>query len=177
MFADTVLYVAYAEANLQISWKYNKKRVQEYMRVSLARSQPPNDPSRSWCGDFVYWVLLQAGVTPIPPVAMYDENIKGWNTIHRFKQTYETASPADYQAQPGDMFYMPLVPNKKGEMIALHHIGFVVEDTDGPTFKSINGNGGGNYALMVGGVKAGGFVSYSKNSKKSLVKYFIKLPE
>ena len=52
MCTDTILYVASIEADLQVSWKTNKGRVQEYILTSAGSSS--DRPDRSWFGDFAY---------------------------------------------------------------------------------------------------------------------------
>ena len=187
MFADTVLYLAWNEVNLQISWRYNKARVQEYIRVSVGTGWSADEPTRSWCGDFAFWVLTRSGVSPLPSISQVETErnaqgkitSSGWNTVSRFGKTYPKQSPKDYTAKPGDMFYMPKVRHPKKGLIETHHFGFVVEDPGkaSNSFKTINGNGKGNPALMVADRLGGGYVSYDPQSERGLVEYFVQLPE
>jgi hypothetical protein len=169
---NAVLLIASVEANLRVGWKNNRERVLEYMNVSTGKT---GDKNRSWCGDFVYWVLMKSNVNPMPSLA--HDTGKGWNTISRFAETYGQEQPHSYTAQPGDLFYMRFV-KIHGELKEMHHIGIVVSD-EGPSamhFQTINGNGGNDPAFIAPErCTAGSYVAFSDHSPRERVTYFVPL--
>ena len=89
-----------------------------------------------------------AGVTPLPPVASCLKSI--WNNVARFGKTYKKRTPGTYTAKPENMYYMPQVRGHDGQLYETHHVGFVMDDSRGASFESLDGNGkgGGNWAIM-----------------------------
>lgn len=174
-YLDSVIMVASIEADLQVSWKTNKSRVQEYILASTNKPAS-GKPDRSWCGDFAYWVLKMAGVSPLPPIATAAKG--GWTTVSRFGATFPKRMPGDYIAKTGDMYYMPKVRGVDGLLHETHHVGFVIDDTGGTEFDSLDGNGkgGGNWAIMTPNTIGGGYVGYATR-ERPLVQYFIDMPD
>jgi hypothetical protein len=139
-FPQDVIVTALYEAAVQNGWKSNKSRVKEYIRTSRGRStvpDDPTDPSMSWCGDFVYWVLAQANVQPLPEGWALRPKPQGSNAISRYTQLYQRVDVPE----PGDLYYMPI--NPKG--VQKDHIGIVYATNEWPAnFISIDGNTDGN---------------------------------
>ena len=105
-----ILVHAGIQAALNISWRYNKEIVKNYIRASNKRINVDQigDDDHSWCGDFAYWVLKEAGISPLPPHAVPAKGGKdsGWTTVSRFGDTYPTFKPGEGTPEPGDMYYM-----------------------------------------------------------------------
>lgn len=181
MGKDMILTNAGIQAVLNVSWRNSKNVVKTYIKISSGLEV--NEPARSWCGDFAYWVLRESGITPLPPLAQIEtkkvgnETVSGWNTVSRFGDTYGKFKPGERAPQPGDMYYMQYTTfaAKKAGGNGTNHVGFVVEFNPGsPTFKSVDGNSGDNPAILVKGI-GGGYVCYNTRNI-SLVDFFIPIP-
>jgi hypothetical protein len=71
-----------ASAELGTSLSSNRSKVLEYIRVSGGSQDNPE--GRSWCGDFAFWVLSQAKVSPLPATWQPRPQPLGSNAIPRF---------------------------------------------------------------------------------------------
>lgn len=138
---SSVLQIGYAE--LGVSWE-SGDRVQEY--IDLSSRDPVFDQkkthSRSWCTDFAYWVIDQAGL-PTPEKSRPDPKTQS-NSTSRFFSAYSTTS----NPKPGDLYHMPYKGTK-----AVWHIGFVVDAESYDQVLTLDGNSdfGGYWTFGVGG--------------------------
>lgn len=181
MGKDMILTNAGIQAVLNISWRNSKSIVKNYIKISSGLDI--DEPTRSWCGDFAYWVLRESGITPLPPMAKLETKViknktySAWNTVSRFGDTYGKFKRGEGEPKPGDMYYMQYttLEAKKAGGDGTNHVGFVVEYTPGsPTFKSVDGNSGTNPAILVKGI-GGGYVCHNTRNV-SLVDFFIPIP-
>jgi hypothetical protein len=167
-----VIMIALYEATAQNGWKSNKNRVKEYIRTSRNVTNVSDDPQSkemSWCGDFVYWVLFQAGVQPLPGPWHIAPKSQGWTTaISRFTQLYTQV----HDPEPGDLYYMPV--NAQGYQ--KDHIGIVYATNEwkhSSCFTSIDGNTdgnlGANWANLVVGI-GGGYVAQNRRNSRAVSK-------
>ncbi|SRR5216683_3957743 len=168
------LYIAWQEALVNVGWKTNKARVFEYIRTSRQRSyvaDEVDDPSNSWCGDFVFWVLRQAGVKPLPGDYESRPAPMGSNAIARYTEAY----PQVNDPQSGDIYYMPI--NAMG--VQKDHVGFVWNADNPSAIRTIDGNTdgglGGNISLLVKGL-GGGYVTYNTRSPSQTKLFFYRVP-
>lgn len=167
MLRDCILFTAFTEADLAVGLRNNPERVKEYQRTSRADGQSNSPLSRSWCGDFAYWVLKMSGATALPAAARPEGGGK-WNTISRFFQVYaETTDP-----QPGDMYYMPKHYNASGQLVDVHHVGFIV-DASGDKVQTVDGNSGTDFSKMLKGI-GGAYVSRN-NRDRSLITAYLRV--
>lgn len=173
MGKEHVLWNAGICAVLVISWRNHKNIVKDFIRTSSGLNV--DSPTRSWCGDFAYWVLMHSGITPM--VGLAKPVTGGWDTVSRFGKLYQTFKPGEGTPQPGDMFYMKYTTAaNKQKGYATHHVGFVVEFQPGkPTFTSVDGNTGNDPSILVKGI-GGGYCSYNYDRSVTLVDYFIRIP-
>ena len=137
--------IAIAQGELGTSVKDDPERVRDYINTSAAYSIASTKASMykiSWCGHIAYRVLMTAlGEDSCPEKARAISKVKGWNTISRFFDKYETWDPkSDTQwPSPGDMYYMPKHP----QFGTVHHVGFVESinfQSDSKTISTIDGN-------------------------------------
>jgi Putative peptidoglycan binding domain len=176
-----VLNVAMREVN--VSWPSTPDRVKLYFRSSAmiaedALAQEAKTHATSWCSFFVHWSLIQAGVSPLPPMTA----MKG-DAIQRFIDTYISPlgkTPADfvpskYTPKPGDMYYMPFSPLALDPLTPTHHIGFVVgQESPGDPRSAVHtfdGNSTRTRTIWFGG-KGGGMVCNNTRDISSIRHYF-----
>lgn len=137
-----------ARGQLGTSVTSNQQQVQTYIQVSGGTPDQPG--ARSWCGDFAFWVLAEAKVSPLPDKWHPAPLPLGSNAIPRFFQRF----PATRFPLPGDMYYRPLLP-VNGTIKDVEHVGFVIDpDVKDGFVHTINGNAGGpnaDWNLGLGG--------------------------
>lgn len=174
MGKDMIITTAGIQAVLNVSWRNSKNIVNEYIRASAGFTI--TEPTRSWCGDFAYWVLKECGIRPM--VGLAKPVSGGWDTVSRFGDLYPTFRPGEDTPQVGDMYYMQYVTQaaKTAGGNGTNHVGFVVKFTPGEsTFKSVDGNSGTDVSILVKGI-GGGYVCFNNARELSLVNYFIRVP-
>lgn len=173
--ASDVMYIAFLEALVKTGWKTNKARVFEYLRTSRQTAYVAdnvNDPGNSWCGDFVYWCLAQAGVRPLPAnFSLTGSSNHKSNAIERYKVAYTQVT----DPQPGDIYNMPV--NASG--VGKNHVGFIVNADNPGAIRTIDGNTdgglGGDINLLVKGL-GGGYVAYNSRQPSKTPLYYFRPP-
>jgi hypothetical protein len=137
-----------ARGELGTSLTSNRQRVAEYVQKSGGSTSQME--GRSWCGDFAFWVLDQAKISPLPDRWQSRPYPQGSNAIPRFFDRYGTTT----HPLPGDMYYRPYIMGLHG-IQDVEHVGFIEDPDWKPGFmRSIDGNGGGagaNWSLGLGG--------------------------
>jgi len=143
---STVLQIAYGE--LGVSWDTTPERVQEYIDASSKEKVygQKKTHSRSWCTDFAYWVVQQAGLKT-PAKSQYDSTIKAYNSTNRFLKAY----PATKTPKPGDLYYMPYKDTAKTKSV--WHIGFIIDAESYDLVLTLDGNSnyGNHWTFGMGG--------------------------
>ncbi|MEA2696427.1 MAG: hypothetical protein QOI66_698 [Myxococcales bacterium] len=146
-YRDQVVLVANNEAG--VNWKENTPRILEYFQASTGQTWTRDNARKiSWCTYFAHWVLIKAGVRPLPAVGTADGLTSVGGSVGRFlkyspdalKKTkhdgngvYEFhAASGGYIPRPGDLYYVPIPEN---------HVGVIV-GVDGKHIYSCDGNGG-----------------------------------
>lgn len=113
------------------SLKTKPARVQEYIKTSSGKQYDPKSAlARSWCADFVYWLLSKGGM-PVPAPADDAARYRAIKSQSQYK-VHDTS----WTPRPGDIYYAPTVNGK-----ITHH----VRDQDGKTIAG--GIGGGMVCL------------------------------
>jgi hypothetical protein len=143
-----ILAVAGSQVGVSCTTPPYKQRVIDYIHQS-ANFWTHIPEKRSWCGDFAYWVLAQAHLSPMPVKAHWSQQ-HGANTISRFFVRF----PKTTDPLPGDIYYRPFI-DVNGVRKDVQHVGFVID----PSFSSdrilaINGNATGltsDWHLGIGG--------------------------
>jgi hypothetical protein len=182
-YRDLIVYVGSQELTYlgdnppkPASMKESPDRVLEYFEASTGHDWTfKNALTQSWCGHFVYWVLSQAEVEPIPS--------PGGKTIGRFMSSQGglypdySVSSGDYEPQAGDLYYQRFVNGKE-----THHIGIIMEVYD-DEIVTIDGNSGpdngeGFYLDPVTWKpRLGSGMIYSRSKKKSKLTSYIQMPD
>jgi hypothetical protein len=107
-------------------------------------SRGPNTHTKGWCGDFVTWNLMRAGVNSCKVLNRYDLCNK-WATGQNIARLYAWAEATGSKrkektsAEPGDII---CVPRGDGD-----HVGLLVEIT-GNNFTTIDGNSWGGVVYI-----------------------------
>lgn len=158
--------IAIAAQEVDVCWRTDTPRILAYFHASTGHVWTKKDAlHQSWCTHYAMWVLIQAGVAPLPPVGTPPPD---YFSTARFGKSFwpghgaynvHRATHRRYQPKPGDLYYLPHMHD---------HIGFIETVTDGkhgPLVTTLNGNGfdmqHANLAELVDGkpVLGGGFVS------------------
>jgi hypothetical protein len=149
MDVDSILHsvstiVSKASSQLGVSVNSNKSQVVAYIQDSGGSPLMPE--KRSWCGDFAYWVIHQAKISPLPDSWHPAPKPLGSNAIPRFFKRF----PVTKHPLPGDMYYRRKINGRDVE-----HVGFVENPDLKPGFiGTLDGNAGGanaDWSLGLGG--------------------------
>jgi hypothetical protein len=161
-----ILSIAEGQLKGEVSVQYERYQVNDYVGRS-GGPLPADFKTYSWCTDFVYWVLAQAKIDPLPDAWQRRSGQVGSNAVGRFfKRFGKTRYP-----QPGDLYYRPNILIN-GRVQSVQHVGFVAEavhvleanNHERWLVRTINGNGGGKKADWVTWPLGGGQVSDSDNT-------------
>ena len=117
----------------------NSKRISEYFSSypQYANKSEQAMLKISWCQLFLNWALLKAGYPTFQRTyAEWMKNAKD-NKDDGFQYMFRSKG-SGYKPRPGDIYYSPLVGNKKTE-----HMGFILKDYGGGRYKTLDGNAGG----------------------------------
>jgi hypothetical protein len=164
-----VISIALDEARKPVHWKLHEARILEYFKTSTGHDWKKVDALKiSWCTYFAHWVLVQAGITPLPAVG----DAKDLASVHgstgrfmkRFGGAYDSypAVGGKYAPRAGDLYYRPAHSN---------HIGIIVDVADdGKSITTVDGNSGpmgfSPYFDMSHGRQIGyGFIAKSAGTK------------
>ncbi len=164
---------ALAEAGAPERWSDYESRILDYFQVSTGQSwTKKNALEVSWCTYFVHWVLVRAGLQPLPKIGV-PAQLGDMGSVGRFLKNrggvYDAypVGQRKYRPSPGDMYYRPS-PN--------NHVGLIsdVREVASNRFevRTIDGNSGplsfSPYFDMSEGRKIGyGFV-YQPNGWRRL---------
>lgn len=134
---DDVLKIAAQEVGVGVLT--NPQRVAQYF-ASYPKYADKSEQGMlqvSWCQLFINWVLLNAGYP------MFDRSYSSWINNAKdqkddgFQYLYKPKATG-YKPKPGDIYYSPIVGNKKTE-----HMGFIVKDHGNGRYQTVDGNTGG----------------------------------
>lgn len=115
------------------SLKTKPARVQEYIKTSSGKQYDPKSAlARSWCADFVYWLLSKGGM-PVPAPADDAARYRAIKSQSQYK-VHDTS----WTPRPGDIYYAPTVNGK-----ITHHVGFIFNVVGGGSYVTLDGNTGG----------------------------------
>jgi hypothetical protein len=147
-FRAQIVIVAKGEAD--ITWYSNTDRILEYFATSTGKTWTRESARTiSWCTYFAHWVLVKAGVKPLPLAGTYDSLSDVGGSVGRFlkyspdalKQTkhtgngvyeFHSVSAKTYTPRAGDLYYLPNHNN---------HVGVIV-GVSGDQIWTVDGNAG-----------------------------------
>lgn len=87
-----------------------------------------------WCAAYVSWCLAECSWNPWPKPFWAVVDIRQWAIDRKLYETSKTYAP-----QPGDLFVL-LEPGQPGVDPKHGHVGFVLADPRGDTYRTIEGN-------------------------------------
>jgi len=147
-FRDQVVLTANAEVD--VSWHEDTDRILEYFTVSTG-TRWTRDTARkiSWCTYFAHFVLVKAGVQPLPQAGTSESLKSVGGSVGRFlkyttealKKTghtgngvyeFHAAKLSSYAPRAGDLYYLPNHNN---------HVGVIV-GVNGSQIYTVDGNAG-----------------------------------
>jgi hypothetical protein len=141
-----------ANAESTVTWYTDTPRILEYFYVSTGvRWTRDNALKISWCTYFAHWVLVKAGITPLPAVGTSDKLKSVGGSVGRFlhyttdglKKTghagngvysFHDVKTGGYQPKAGDLYY-------RSAQNYGNHVGVIV-GVNGNQIYTVDGNGG-----------------------------------
>jgi hypothetical protein len=116
------------------SLKTNPQRVVEYIKASCGGNyNAASALGRSWCADFLYWLLKRGGL-PVPAPA---DDAARYRKIRDQKQYAVHPVSSNWTPRAGDIYYAPKINNR-----VVHHVGFIVNVLGPKSFTTLDGNTG-----------------------------------